>query len=184
MQNHLVGADPLALYFALLQVVTANQVDGKRNDNPYSESLFKTLKYRPEYPNKPFTDLAAARAWVEGFVRWYNYEHRHSAIRFVTPAERHHDFDVQILLQRQMLYETIRAEHRAAGRHRRETGNGYRSFISIQSVLLPHNHVAGTRAFERVGNLPRICRRCQIHAFALAGEQIEVFHGRAFGSYP
>ena len=57
------------------------------NDNPYSESLFKTLKYRPEYPMHPFTDIAAARSWVTTLVQWYNHEHRHSAIRFVTPAQ-------------------------------------------------------------------------------------------------
>lgn len=58
------------------------------NDNPYSESLFKTLKYRPDYPLRPFADLAAARQWVTDLVAWYNHEHRHSAIRFVTPAQR------------------------------------------------------------------------------------------------
>jgi len=50
------------------------------HDNPYSESLFRTLKYRPVYPSKPFADLLAARRWVEGFVLRYNVEHRHSAI--------------------------------------------------------------------------------------------------------
>jgi len=53
------------------------------NDNPYSESLFRTLKYRPEYPEKPFTDLADARNWIQGFVDWYNEEHLHSAIKFI-----------------------------------------------------------------------------------------------------
>ena len=55
------------------------------DDNPYIESLFRTLKYRPEYPNKPFESVEQARAWVTGFVAWYNAEHRHSGIRFVTP---------------------------------------------------------------------------------------------------
>ena len=108
--NPMKGASMLSTLQAL-GVMSSFSRPAVSNDNPYSGSLFKTLKYRPEYPNKPFTDLAAARAWVEGLVRWYNYEHRHSAIRFVTPAERHHDFDAQILLQRQMLYETVRAKH-------------------------------------------------------------------------
>ncbi len=56
------------------------------NDNPYSESLFRTLKYRPEYPEKPFSDLATARDWVNFFVGWYNKEHLHSAIKFVTSS--------------------------------------------------------------------------------------------------
>ena len=57
------------------------------NDNPYSESLFKTLKYRPQYPLKPFADITDARKWVTKLVEWYNNEHRHSAIGFVTPAK-------------------------------------------------------------------------------------------------
>jgi putative transposase len=79
------------------------------NDNPFSESLFKTLKYRPRYPDKPFADLSAARTWVEGFVRWYNGEHRHSAIRFVTPAERHAGLDGALLSNRTAVYEAAKA---------------------------------------------------------------------------
>ena len=81
------------------------------NDNPYSESLFKTLKYRPAYPLRPFADLAAARHWVSGLVGWYNHEHRHSAIRFVTPAQRHAGEDGALLEQRQVVYEQARARH-------------------------------------------------------------------------
>jgi transposase InsO family protein len=75
------------------------------NDNAYSESCFKTLKYRPDYPSKPFDSLAAARTWVEQFVAWYNTEHRHSAIRFVTPEQRHRSEDVAILKKRKMVYQ-------------------------------------------------------------------------------
>jgi transposase InsO family protein len=75
------------------------------NDNAYSESCFKTLKYRPDYPSKPFDSLAAARTWVEQFVVWYNTEHRHSAIRFVTPEQRHCGEDVAILKQRKTVYQ-------------------------------------------------------------------------------
>jgi len=57
------------------------------DDNPYSESLFKTLKYRPSYPIKPFSSIEAARAWVAGCVAWYNTEHLHSAISFATPED-------------------------------------------------------------------------------------------------
>ena len=59
------------------------------DDHPYSESLFRTLKYTPTYPNKPFVSIEAARQWVHSFVQWYNHEHRHSAIRYVTPNQRH-----------------------------------------------------------------------------------------------
>ena len=81
------------------------------NDNPYSESLFKTLKYRPDYPLKPFIDLPAARQWIEGLVLWYNHEHRHSGIRFVTPAQRHAGLDDKLLAQRLAVYEAARARH-------------------------------------------------------------------------
>ena len=56
------------------------------DDNPFSEALFRTVKYRPEYPSRPFATLEEARSWVAWFVRWYNHEHRHSAISFVTPT--------------------------------------------------------------------------------------------------
>jgi putative transposase len=78
------------------------------NDNPYSESLFKTLKYRPTYPLKPFADLAAARHWAEGLVNWYNHEHRHSPIRFVTPGQRHAELDGPLLEYRKSVYEAAR----------------------------------------------------------------------------
>ncbi len=81
------------------------------NDNPYSESLFKTLKYRPDYPLQPFTNIEAARRWVEKLVNWYNQEHRHSAIRFVTPAQRHAGLDTAILEQRTAVYERARAKN-------------------------------------------------------------------------
>ncbi len=81
------------------------------NDNPYSESLFKTLKYRPSYPDQAFADLAAARKWVGGFVEWYNNEHRHSAICFVTPGQRHAGQDQPLLRRRKVVYEAAKARH-------------------------------------------------------------------------
>ena len=81
------------------------------NDNPYSESLFKTLKYRPEYPTMPFETLADARIWVADFVTWYNHEHLHSAIKFVTPAQRHTGDDKAILAKRDHVYQAAKAKH-------------------------------------------------------------------------
>jgi len=81
------------------------------NDNPYSESLFRTLKYRPEYPEQPFISLQAARDWVQGFVDWYNHEHLHSAIHFVTPEQRHAGKDVTILAQRKQVYLNARSQN-------------------------------------------------------------------------
>ena len=81
------------------------------NDNPYSESLFRTLKYRPEYPEKPFSDLIEARRWVSGFVDWYNNTHLHSGVKFVTPSERHAGLDTAILAKRKKVYSQARARH-------------------------------------------------------------------------
>ena len=58
------------------------------DDNAFVESLFRTAKYRPEFPAKGFADQEAARAWASAFVHWYNFQHRHSGIRYVSPAQR------------------------------------------------------------------------------------------------
>ena len=75
------------------------------NDNPYSESLFRTLKYCPMWPSEGFSTIEDARTWVGIFVDWYNLEHRHSAIKFVTPVQRHQGKDKQILAYRNDVYE-------------------------------------------------------------------------------
>jgi len=102
---------------------------GVSNDNPYSESLFKTLNYRPAYPLKPFDTLRAARGWVTELVRWYNHEHRHSAIRFVTPAQRHRNLDQDILDRRATLYERPDKIIRCVGKAKRATGSALMSSI-------------------------------------------------------
>jgi transposase InsO family protein len=79
------------------------------NDNPYSESLFRTLKYRPEYPAEPFETLEEARQWTAVFVGWYNTMHRHSGIQFVTPSQRHAGKDVDILSARKATYQAAKA---------------------------------------------------------------------------
>jgi hypothetical protein len=81
------------------------------DNNPYSEALFRTCKYVPDYPVSGFAALPEARLWVQGFVRWYNNEHRHSSIRFVTPAERHADQDTTILARRHILNQEARRQN-------------------------------------------------------------------------
>jgi putative transposase len=81
------------------------------NDNPYSESLFKTVKYHYTFPDNPFTSLNEARIWVEKFVFWYNDEHQHSAIKFVTPNQRHNGLDKTILENRKKVIEQARRDH-------------------------------------------------------------------------
>ncbi|WEJ06924.1 IS3 family transposase [Pseudomonas sp. FJ2-5-13] len=78
------------------------------NDNPYSESLFRTLKYCPQWPQAGFTSLDDARIWVRNFMTWYNTVHRHSRIRFVTPAQRHEGKDREILARRDAIYRQAR----------------------------------------------------------------------------
>jgi transposase InsO family protein len=81
------------------------------NDNAYSEALFKTLKYHPGYPDSPFESMEKARSWVLGFTKWYNELHRHSALKFVTPDQRHRRQDITILERRKKLYLAAREKH-------------------------------------------------------------------------
>ena len=74
------------------------------DDNAYAESLFRTAKYRPEFPVKGFASLDEARAWAAKFMRWYNVDHRHSGIRYVSPQQRHSGADQAILAARHDLY--------------------------------------------------------------------------------
>jgi hypothetical protein len=96
------------------------------DDNPFSEALFRTLKYRPGFPRKPFPTLEAAQEWVAGFVDWYNDEHLHSAIRYVTPSDRHAGRDKAILARRHQVYRRAKAQapRRWAGRTRNWTPVG------------------------------------------------------------
>jgi transposase InsO family protein len=81
------------------------------NDNPYSESLFRTMKYRPEYPSKPFESIDQAQSWVDGFVFWYNTQHLHSSIRFVTPDDRHYGQEQYLLENRKKVYQKARSRN-------------------------------------------------------------------------
>ena len=81
------------------------------NDNPYAESIFRTCKYRPNYPVGGFATVTDARTWVLAFVRWYNLEHRHSGLNFLTPHQRHSGMDKVILQNRKNLYKRAKAAH-------------------------------------------------------------------------
>lgn len=91
------------------------------NDNAFSESLFRTMKYCPQWPSQGFKTIDSARAWVQQFVKWYNTEHRHSKIGFVTPQQRHSGQDVEILAKRKDVYEKAKQEN--PQRWSRETRN-------------------------------------------------------------
>lgn len=81
------------------------------NDNPFSESLFKTLKYCPIFPSKPFESIEAAKNWMEIFVKWYNTEHLHSGINFVTPTSKHLGLDIELLKNRNEVYEKAKEKN-------------------------------------------------------------------------
>lgn len=100
------------------------------NDNAYAEALFRTAKYCPLWPERPFETLAQARDWVLSFVRWYNEDHRHSALKYVTPAQRHRGEATDLLERRTKLYEAARnAEpHRWA--------RGIRNWVLAPTVTL------------------------------------------------
>ena len=100
------------------------------NDNPYSESLFKTLKYCPAFPSRGFADIDEAKKWVEKFVYWYNNIHFHSGINFVTPASRHTGSDNNILNKRSIVYK--KAQLKNPNRWSKKT----RNWLRVDSVVL------------------------------------------------
>jgi putative transposase len=115
------------------------------DDNAYSEALFKTLKYRPEYPSTAFKGVDEARQWVGGFVQWYNFEHRHSGILFVTPASRHYSEDKLILEKRKEVYEEAKQRNPI-----RWASGETRNWEPITAVTLnPSKHKKETCLCER-----------------------------------
>lgn len=117
-----------------LGVLASFSRPGVSDDNPYSEALFRTLKYRPEFPANPFVDVDAACAWVDRFVRWYNHVHLHSGISFVTPAARHAGDDVVQLARREDVYRKARELNP------RRWATATRNWAHIEKVVL---HPAG-----------------------------------------
>ncbi|WP_457810181.1 IS3 family transposase [Providencia rustigianii] len=81
------------------------------NDNAYAESVFRTLKYVPQWPSQGFKTLTEARKWVGKITRWYNDRHLHSGIGYVTPSQRHTGEDITLLKQRDAVYKTAKATH-------------------------------------------------------------------------
>lgn len=111
------------------------------DDNPYSEALFRTLKYHPTFPQRPFADIDAARAWVARFLQWYNTRHLHSAIKFVTPDDRHFGRHLDILARRERVYAAARRRH-----PERWTGNT-RNWKPVRVVCLnPEREPADSKA--------------------------------------
>lgn len=80
------------------------------NDNPYSESQFKTLKYRPDYPGR-FSSLETSRAWAQSFFHWYNHEHHHTSLGLMTPAVVHHGLADAVYDHRQRVLQAAYEAH-------------------------------------------------------------------------
>ena len=80
------------------------------NDNSYSESGFRTMKYRPDYP-QCFDSLETAGGWVNGFAQWYNQEHKHSGLKFQTPQDRHSGVATEKAIKRHELYQKAKTLH-------------------------------------------------------------------------
>ncbi len=94
-----------------LGVIASYSRPSVSDDNPYVESLFRTLKYRPDFPDGAFASVALAQAWVDRFIAWYNTEHRHSGIRFVTPEQRHSGLDREVLANRERVWQAAQQRH-------------------------------------------------------------------------
>ncbi|CAG8999470.1 MAG: hypothetical protein CENE_01444 [Candidatus Celerinatantimonas neptuna] len=108
------------------------------DDNPYVESLFRTLKYVPSWPSNGFDRLEASRIWVETFVTWYNTEYKHSRLNYVTPAERHSGQDTAILRHRAevlMEYRKQKPERWSRNIRRGSAESRKRSRLRITQVV-------------------------------------------------
>lgn len=101
---------PLASLLADMDVTRSHNRPRTSNDNPYSESQFKTMKYTPDYPER-FASIGEARAWMNSFTYWYNHQHRHSGIGLHTPISVHNGTAQIIRGQRQQTLDTAYAAH-------------------------------------------------------------------------
>jgi putative transposase len=106
----MMKAKSLALLFADLGISKSHSRPHTSNDNPYSEAQFKTLKYRPEFPEF-FASVQAARVFMVDFVRWYNHEHRHSGLAFLTPADVHYGRAHEVLAKRNAAMQRARLQN-------------------------------------------------------------------------
>ncbi len=79
------------------------------NDNAHAEAVFRTAKYHPTLDSNGFANLTLAQQWALKFVQWYNHEHLHCSLRFVTPEQKHRGEDLEILTKRKDLYELAKA---------------------------------------------------------------------------
>jgi putative transposase len=108
--NPMKGASLLETLYKL-GITSSKSRPRVSNDNLYAESVFRTCKYRPDFPYKGFATIVDARTWVFEFVRYYNHEHRHSGIGHLTPVQRHNGLEDQIFQKRTAIYEAAKLRH-------------------------------------------------------------------------
>jgi putative transposase len=100
----------VAQLLAALGIIKSQSRPHVSNDNPFSESQFKTLKYRPEFPDR-FASYEEARAFCVAFFAWYNDEHYHSGLQMLTPSSVHYSQAGPILAQRALILQAAHAAH-------------------------------------------------------------------------
>lgn len=100
----------LVAFLSGLQVGLTHSRPRVSDDNPYIESFFRTVKYHVSFPGN-FTSLQAARDWLALFIDWYNTQHRHSGIGYVTPVQKHHGLDIALLESRQKTLNSAALDH-------------------------------------------------------------------------
>src|SRR5450755_3260216 len=109
-RGRVMKSKQLANLMADLGVTKSHSRPYVSNDNPYSESQFRTLKYRPEFPDR-FGSIQDSRAFCQQFFQWYNEEHRHSGIGMMTPAMVHHGLAPEVRENRQLVLDAAYAAH-------------------------------------------------------------------------
>ena len=103
-------AQTLTQLFSDLGITPSHSRPHVSDDNPYSEAQFKTLKYRPDYPDR-FGCLADARTWAQAFFTWYNHEHHHTGLALLTPMVVHYGQADQVLQARQQTLQAAYTVH-------------------------------------------------------------------------
>lgn len=130
---------PVAFLMADLGVTKTHSRPHVSNDNPYSESHFRTMKYRPDFPDR-FGSIQDSRGFCQRFFAWYNHEHRHAGIELLTPAMVHWGQAPAIVTQRQAVLDAVYQAHPERFVHRppRSTAVPKEVWINKPSVNKSH----------------------------------------------
>jgi putative transposase len=141
----MMKAKSLALLFADLGVSKSHSRPHTSNDNPYSEAQFKTLKYRPEFPPF-FASVHDARIFMADFVRWYNHDHRHSGLAFLTPADVHYGRAQEVIAERSAAMLLAWQKH---PERFRPTGPAIRALPSAAYINKPDDQTHESKRLQR-----------------------------------